>query len=92
MRYSIPPAIAAALLALGACGIAHASSAEDSLRSSIHHESDEVFQKDACQWKAGQLFQQGSRLLVVFPSAEIKAVEVQGPTGWQSAVQAKKAR
>jgi len=63
---------------LWASGVAHASSIEDSLRSIIYHESDEVFQKDACPWIAGQILQQGSLLLDVFLLADIKAVEVQG--------------
>ena len=78
MRYGISAAVAVLWLSPWAGGIACAASTEDSLRSNIHHESEEVFQKDGCQWKAGQVFQQGSRFLDVFSMATIKTVEVQG--------------
>jgi len=65
-------------ISLWAGGIACAASAADSSGSNIHHESEEVFQEDGCQWKAGQVLQQGSRFLDVFPWADIKTVEVQG--------------
>lgn len=82
MRYGIRSAITAMLLSLWACGIARASSAEDfSLHSylySVNYENDEVFQKDSCQWKAGQLVQLGSLFYDVFPPTAVKIVEVQG--------------
>ena len=78
MRYGIAVVVAVLWISPSAGGIACAASTEDSLRSNIHHESEEVFQKDLCQWRAGQVLLQGSRFLDVFPLETIKTVEVQG--------------
>jgi len=80
VRHRVPAFIAALLLSLWACGIAHASDArnylDEYLRDKIVPTSDEYFQKHDCQWKGGHVFKQGSRFLDVYDAFAINGIEV----------------